>query len=49
MEIDGVLFDVSLKRYEIVINKRGGLFVVVRFGLQPSACTSSRSGAEIDE
>ncbi len=49
MEIRGVLFDVGLKWDEVVIDKRGGLFVVVRFGLQPSACTSSRSGAEIDE
>ena len=49
MEIRGTFFDMSGEVYEVVVDERRGFVVVVRFGFQPSACASSRSGAEVDE
>jgi len=49
MEIRGMLFDVCFERYEVVVNKRSSLVIVVRLGFQPSTCASCRSGAKVDE
>jgi hypothetical protein len=49
VEISGVLFDVCLERHEVVVNERSSLVIAVRLSFQPSACTSGRRGAKVDE
>jgi len=49
MEVSGVLFDVRFERYEIVVDERSGLIVLVRFSFQPNASSSRRRGAEINQ
>jgi hypothetical protein len=47
MKPGGMFFDVGLNGDEIVVDKRCKFIVGVRFGFQPNAPASSRSGAEI--
>src|ERR1700722_11833589 len=42
-----MLFNVHVQGDELLINKRRDLGIGVRLGLQPSACASSRGGAEV--
>jgi hypothetical protein len=49
MEVDGVLFDVSFKWNEVLVDESGDFVVAVRLGFQPSTCASSGSRAEVDE
>ena len=49
MEVSRMFFDVGFKRHEILVYEGRSFLVAVRFGFQPSACSSRGSGAEIDE
>jgi hypothetical protein len=49
MEVDGVFLDVRFDRKEILIDEGRDFIVGIRFGLQPNACSSSRSSAEVDQ
>ena len=49
MEVDGVLFDVRFEGDEILVDERRDFVVAVRLGFQPSACSSGRSRAEVDQ
>ena len=49
MEVSRMFFDVGCERDEVLVDERGGLVVVVRFGFQPSASASSGSSAEVDQ
>jgi hypothetical protein len=49
VESSGILFDMDFDRYEFLINKGCELRVSIRFGFQPSACPSSRRGAEVNQ
>jgi hypothetical protein len=40
---------VDCNRHEFLIDKRSELRVSIRFGFQPSACPSRRSGAEVHQ
>ena len=49
MEPRGVLLDVRFDREELRLDELGRLLIGVRLGFRPSACASSRRGAEIDQ
>jgi len=49
MEVDGVFLDVRFNRKESLIDERRDFIVGIRFGLQPNACASSRSSAEVEQ
>jgi hypothetical protein len=49
MEAGGILFDVNFNGSKGLVDPGGELRVGVRLGFQPSACASTRGGAEIDE
>jgi hypothetical protein len=49
MEPGRVFLTVSFYRKEIFMNEIVGLRVSIRFGIQPSACFSSRGRAEIQQ
>ena len=47
-EVRGMFFDVGFERDEVFVDEVGSIFVRIGLGLQPSTCTSSRRGREID-
>jgi len=47
MEPGRILLDVNPNGYEFLVNKGCKLRVSIRFGFQPSACPSRRSGAKV--
>jgi hypothetical protein len=49
MKVSGMLFYVSFKRDEILVDKGGSLLVTVRLGFQPSTGASRRGCAEINK
>jgi hypothetical protein len=49
MKVGGVFFDVRLQGQEVLVDEGSDFRVGVGLGLQPSACASSRGGAEIYE
>jgi len=49
VEAGGVFLDVDGERDEFLVDEGRELRVAVGLGLQPSACASSRSGAEVDQ
>ena len=49
MEVDGVFLYVSFDRKEILMDEGRDFIVGIGFGLQPNACASSRSGAEVEQ
>jgi hypothetical protein len=49
MEAGGVFFDMDGNWDEVLVDKRTKLRVAIRFGFQPSACPSSRSGAKVHQ
>jgi len=49
MERGRILLDVHAKGHEFLVDERRELRVSVRFGFQPSACSSSRSGAKVNQ
>jgi hypothetical protein len=49
MEPGGIFLDVDRNGYKSLIDEGCKLRVTVRFGFQPSACPSSRSGAEVNQ
>ena len=49
MEVNGVFLDVRCDRKEILIDEGRDFIVGIGFGLQPNACASSRSGAEVEQ
>jgi hypothetical protein len=44
-----MFLDVSFYRNEVLENKFGGLFVFIRFGVQPSASPSGWRSAEVEQ
>jgi len=44
-----VLFDMGFYRKEVFADELGSFLIFIRFGIQPSACSSSRSRAEIQQ
>jgi hypothetical protein len=44
-----LLFDVGLVGNEVLLDERGDLRVLVRFGFQPNASASSRRSGEVRE
>jgi len=48
MEVNGVFLDVGFYRKESLIDEGRDFIVGIRFGLQPNACSSSRSRAEVE-
>jgi len=49
MEPSRMFFDMRLYRQKILIDELGGLFVVVRLGIQPSTGSSGRRRTEIQQ
>jgi hypothetical protein len=49
MEVDGMFLDVSFDRKEILVDEGRDFIVGIGFGLQPNACASTRSSAEVDQ
>ena len=49
MKIGRVFLDVRFDCQEILVDKSRNFIVCVGFGLQPSACASSWSGAEVEQ
>jgi len=49
MEVDGVFLDVRFYRKEILIDEGRDFIVGIGFGLQPNACASSWSSAEVEQ
>jgi len=49
MEVDGVFLDVRLDRKEILVDEGRDFIIGIGFGLQPNACASSRSSAEVKQ
>ena len=49
MEPSRMLFDMRLYRQKILMDELGGLFVVVRLGIQPSTGSSRRCRTEIQQ
>jgi hypothetical protein len=49
MEVDGVFLYVGFDRKEILIDEGRDFIVGIGFGLQPNACASSRSSAEVEQ
>jgi len=49
MEVDGVFLDVRFYWKEILIDEGRDIIVGVGFGLQPNACASSWSSAEVEQ
>jgi hypothetical protein len=45
----GIFLDVDFDGDEFIVNERGELRVSVRFGFQPSACSSSGRRAEVNQ
>jgi hypothetical protein len=49
MEVNGVFLDVRFDRKESLIDEGRDFIVGIGFGLQPNACASSRSSAEVEQ
>ena len=49
MEVNGVFLDVRFDGKEILIDEGRDFIVGIGFGLQPNACASSRSSAEVKQ
>ena len=49
LEAFWVFLDVNLDWQEMLLDERRHAFVGVRLGIQPSACSSHRRGAEIEQ
>jgi hypothetical protein len=49
MEVDGVFLDMGFDRKESLIDKGRDFSIRIGFGLQPNACASSRSSAEVEQ
>ena len=49
MEVDRVFLDVSFDRQEVFVDKSRDFSICVRFGLQPNAAASGRSGTEVNK
>jgi len=49
MEVHRVFLDVRCDRKEFLINEGRDFIVGIGFGLQPNACASSRSSAEVKQ
>ena len=49
MEVNWVFLDVRFDRKESLIDEGRDFIVGIGFGLQPNACASTRSGAEVEQ
>jgi hypothetical protein len=49
MKSCGIFLDVDFDGDEFLVNERGQLRVSIRFGFQPSACSSSGRRAEVNQ
>ena len=49
MEVDRVFLDMGFYRKESLIDEGRDFIVSIGFGLQPNACASSRSSAEVEQ